>query len=93
MARLTFRTLREVATLPSVEERLAAAREATGLGITETSARRPQSICETVPRRGGGFTLTVRTAPERMTPEEARATLVVMEEAMTRLRARIDATG
>ena len=93
LARLTFRTLREVATLPSPDERLAAAREATGLGVAEASVRRPQAVCETVPRRGGGFTLTVRTAPERMSPDEARATLAMLEEAMARLRARVDSSG
>jgi hypothetical protein len=82
-----------VATLPSPEERLTAAREATGLGISEASVRRPPAVCETVARRGGGFTLTVRTAPERMTPDEARATLAVMEEAIARLRARAEAAG
>jgi ParB family chromosome partitioning protein len=93
LARLTFRTLREVATLPSPEQRLTAAREATGLGASEATPRRPQGVCEQVPRRGGGFTLTVRTAPERMTPDEARATMQVLEEALARIRSRVESTG
>lgn len=88
LARLTFRTLREVATLPTAEERLRAAREATGLGAL-TSVRAPRAVCEQVGRRGGGFTLTVRTAPERMTADEARATLAVLEEAAARVRSRL----
>ncbi len=90
LARLTFRTLREVATLPTAEERLAAAREVTGLGATAVE-RAPRAVCEHVPRRGGGFTLTVRTAPERMTADEARTALSVLEQAAAQLRARLGA--
>lgn len=92
LARLTFRTLREVATVPHPDERLAAAREVTGLGATVVE-RAPRSVCEHVPRRGGGFTLTVRTSPERMTADEARATLAVLEEAAARVRARLEPGG
>ncbi|MGZ8414445.1 MAG: ParB/RepB/Spo0J family partition protein [Gemmatirosa sp.] len=88
LARLTFRTLREVATLPSADERLAAAREVTGLGAAAVE-RTPRSVCEHTPRRGGGFTLTVRTSPERMTADEARTTLAVLERAAEQLRARL----
>jgi ParB family chromosome partitioning protein len=88
LARLTFRTLREVATLHSADERLRAAREATGLG-TVAAARPARAVCEQVDRRGGGFTLTVRTAPERMSADEARAALAILDEAATRIRARL----
>ena len=88
LARLTFRTLREVATLPGDDARLAAAREVTGLGAAAVE-RSPRSICEHVPRLGGGFTLTVRTSPERMSVDEARATLALLEEAAARVRSRL----
>jgi ParB family chromosome partitioning protein len=88
LARLTFRTLREVATLPSPDERLQAAREVTGLGASAPE-RVARAVCEQVSRRGGGFTLTVRTAPERMSVEEARATAAVLEEALARVRHRL----
>jgi ParB family chromosome partitioning protein len=90
LARLTFRTLREVATLPSADERLRAAREVTGLGASAPE-RVSRAVCEQVTRRGGGFTLTVRTAPERMTPEEARETMSILEEALQRVRQRLPA--
>jgi hypothetical protein len=35
----------------------------------------------------------VRTAPERMTPDEARATMQVLEEALARIRSRVESTG
>lgn len=89
LARLTFRTLREVATLATPAERLEAARLATGLAIFPDNRRPARAVCEQVPRRGGGFTLTVRTAPERMSADEARAALRVLEEAAARVRARL----
>ena len=89
LARLTFRTLREVATLPSADQRLVAARQATGLGDAAAAAATARAVCEQVPRRGGGFTLTVRTAPERMSVEEAQSALALLDEAAARLRARL----
>lgn len=88
LARLTFRTLREIAGQQTAADRLAAARAATGLGA-EQPQRVVRSACERVPRRGGGFTLLVRTAPERMTAAEARETLALLEEAVARVRARL----
>jgi hypothetical protein len=43
-----------------------------------------------VARRGGGFALVVRTAPERMSADEARSALVMLDEAAAALRARLE---
>jgi ParB family transcriptional regulator, chromosome partitioning protein len=88
LARLTFRTLRDLATLPSVAERVEQSRLAAGLAA---SARAPRlaSAAERTERRGGGYTLTVRKAPERMTAAEARDALAVLDAESARLRMRL----
>jgi len=90
LARLSFRTLRELAGVPTDGERLARAREATGL--TEAArARESAPAAERVDRRGGGFTLTVRKSADRMTAAEAASTLTLLEAEAAKLRARLGA--
>jgi ParB family chromosome partitioning protein len=46
---------------------------------------------ERVDRRGGGFTLTVRKSPDRMSAAEAASALNLLETEAARLRARLQA--
>jgi ParB family chromosome partitioning protein len=90
LARLSFRTLRELAGVPTDGERLARAREVTGLAEAAREKEAAPSA-ERVDRRGGGFTLTVRKSPDRMSASEAASALNLLETEAARLRARLQA--
>lgn len=88
LARLSFRALRELASIPTDGERIARTREVTGL--TEQSGRRAAPpAAERTERRGGGFTLTIRKAADRMSAAEAAEALTLVEGEAARLRARL----
>jgi ParB family chromosome partitioning protein len=89
LARLSFRTLRELASEPDPVSRLAAARVAAGLGPDPVTRRAASAAWEYTERRGGGASITLRRPPERMTVAEARDVLGVLEEHAARLRARL----
>ena len=89
LARLSFRLLRDLSTEPDPTARLAAARQATGLGAAPAGARVSTAAWEYAERRGGGASITLRRPPERMSVGEARDVLAVLEEQVARLRARV----
>jgi ParB family chromosome partitioning protein len=88
LARLSFRALRSLAAEPE-PTRLDAARELTGLGAATARVTRPAGAWERVPRRGGGFALVVRKPIARLTPDEARDVLAMLEEHVEQLRERV----
>jgi ParB family chromosome partitioning protein len=88
LARLSFRTLRDLASTPTDGERLARAREVTGLAPA-TLMRVSAATAERIERRGGGFTLTVRKSAAHMSAAEAASTLAILETESKRLRARL----
>jgi ParB family chromosome partitioning protein len=90
LARLTFRALRDLATAASPDDRLRRLRALAGVE-PESRAQRRSSAAERRDRRGGGYTLTVRKPPERMTAAEATAALEVLTGEIDRLRARLAA--
>src|SRR5689334_21136660 len=75
LARLSFRTLRELSGEPDARRRLEGARLATGLGTEAVTRRAESSAWEFTERRGGGASITLRRPPERMTVGEAREVL------------------
>jgi ParB family transcriptional regulator, chromosome partitioning protein len=89
LARLSFRLLRELAGETDTVLRVAAARQATGLGPAPVTRRAESAVWEFSERRGGGASITLRRPPERMTVTEARDVLTVLEEQVARLRARV----
>jgi len=90
LSRLTFRALRELATNVGGDERVARVRALAGLD-EGTRTQRRSVAAERRDRRGGGFTLTVRKAPERMTAAEATAALELLDGEVSRLKARLAA--
>ncbi|MBV9881259.1 MAG: ParB N-terminal domain-containing protein [Gemmatirosa sp.] len=92
LAALSFRTLRELACLRDEHERIARTREAAGLTAPSPTAA-ARLVGERVDRRGGGFTLNVRKAAERMTASEAEAVLAVLDAETARLRTRLAVLG
>jgi ParB family chromosome partitioning protein len=90
LARLSFRALRVLASTGTEPDRLAAARELTGLGRSaEKPARRPVHAIDRVARRGGGFALVVHKPVARLTAAEAREVLAIFEEQVRALKARL----
>lgn len=96
LSRLPYRTLRKLIA-EEEQARLEAARRATGLpapqrpdqpdGAAAPLGEGRSAVYERVERRGGGFTLTVLKAIDRMTGEEADELLSVFQETVRQIRA------